>query len=126
MTLRRFVVSAVTSAGGDFEGYTPELPRGGELISCRYIKTDFDDGVDFTITSEDTGESLWAESNVNASATRYPRAATHSVAGAASLYAAAGEGVFDRVMLGADDRIKVVVASGGNAKSGAFHFTIRD
>lgn len=126
MTLRRFVVTAVVSAGGAYEGYTPELPRGGELISIRYVKTDYANGVDFDITSEDTGEDLWAQDNVNASVTVYPRAGVHSVAGAVALYAGAGEAVNDRIVLGADDRIKIVVANGGVSTTGAFHITIRD
>jgi hypothetical protein len=58
----------------------------------RYVKTDFADGSSFTITSEATGETIWSESSVNASATRAPRQATHSTAGVASLYAASGHG----------------------------------
>jgi hypothetical protein len=95
----------------------------GKLSQIRYVKTDFTDGVDFTITSEATGETLWTESNVNASATRAPRQATHSTAGVAAVFAAAGEAVLDKVAL-ANDRVKIVIASGGNAKVGAFHIVM--
>lgn len=121
MTIRRFVVPVTVDASGDATEYSPVL--SGKLISFRYVKDDFANGVDFTITAEDTGETLWAEENVNASATRYPRAATASTAGAASLYAALGTAVNDRIALG-QDRVKIVVASGGNATSGTFHITI--
>lgn len=121
MTVRRFVVPVTVDASGDAEEYTPKVY--GRLVSIRYVKDDFADGVDFTITAEDTGETLWAEEDVNASASRSPRAATHSTAGAASLYASGGEAVLDKIGLGGD-RIKIVVASGGNATSGTFHILI--
>lgn len=121
MTIRRFVVPVTVDASGDATEYSPVL--SGKLVSIRYVKDDFADGVDFTITAEDTGETLWAEEDVNASATRHPRAATHSTAGAAALYASGGTAVNDKISLG-DDRVKIVVADGGNATSGTFHILI--
>lgn len=121
MTIRRFVVPVTVDASGDATEYSPVV--SGKLVSIRYVKDDFADGVDFTITAEDTGETLWAEEDVNASATRHPRAATHSTAGAAALYASGGTAVNDKISLG-DDRVKIVVASGGNATSGTFHILI--
>lgn len=121
MALRRFVVPVTVDASGDAEEYSPHL--SGELVSIRYVKDDFAAGVDFVITAEDSGETLWSEENVNASATRYPRAPTHSVAGAASLYAGGGTAVNDRIAL-SQDRVKIVVAAGGNATSGTFHITV--
>ena len=124
MTIRRFVVTATTDASGDATVYSPVL--SGKLVSMRYVKADsdsFTDGVDFTITAEDTGETIWTETNVNASATRYPRAATASTAGAASLYASGGTAVNDAIGLGSD-RIKFVIASGGSTKTGTFHITV--
>lgn len=117
----RHVVSVTTAADGSATAYSPVLT--GKLSQIRYVKTDFADGVDFTITAEATGESLWAQSDVNASATVAPRQATHSVAGVAALYAGGGSAVLDKIAL-ASDRIKIVIASGGNAKSGAFHFVM--
>ncbi len=121
MALRRFVVPITVDASGDAEVYTPALY--GHLVSLRYVKDDFTDGVDFVCTLETTGETVWSEENVNASATRYPRAATHSTAGAASLYAAGGTAVNGMIGIGGD-RIKIVVASAGNATSGTIHVTI--
>lgn len=126
MTVRRHVVSVTTDASGDATAYSKSIK--GELISIQYVKPgsgNFDDGVDFTITKETTGETLWTESNVNATKHCYPRAARHSTAGVAELYAAGGTAVSDRICLG-DERVKIVVASGGNAKTGAFHITVRD
>lgn len=121
MALRRHVVPVTVDASGDATAYSPVI--SGDLVSIRYVKDDFANGVDFTITAEDTGETIWAEENVNASATRYPRAATASTAGAASLYAAAGTAVNSKISL-SQDRVKIVVASGGNATSGEFHITV--
>ena len=118
---RRLVVPVTTIADGSATVYSEVLT--GKLSQIRYIKTDFADGSTITITAEATGETLWTEAAVNASATRAPRQATHSTAGAAALYAGAGTAVNDKIAL-ADDRIKIVIAAGGNTKSGAFHFVI--
>ena len=118
MAIKRHTVAVTTAADGSATAYSPVL--SGRLSQIRYVKTDFDNGVDFTITAEATGETLWTESNVDASATRAPRQATHDTAGVASLYAAGGEPVEDKIVLAAD-RVKIVIASGGNAKSGTFH-----
>lgn len=122
MTLRRFVVPITVDSGGDAEVYSPVL--SGKLISFRYIKDDFaGNDLAFTITAEDSGETLWAEDDVTASATRYPRTALHSTAGAASLYAALGEAVNGKIAL-SQDRVKFVIAGAGDATSGTFHITI--
>lgn len=122
--IQRFVVNVTTDGSGDATVYSPVLT--GKLSQIRYVKdgtTPFTDGVDFTITAEATGETLWSESNVNASATRAPRQATHGTDGVASLHAAGGTAVQDKIAL-AKDRVKIVVAQGGSAKLGAFHIVI--
>jgi hypothetical protein len=121
MYAERHVVTLTTDADGAATGYTPVVT--GAIQTIRYVKTDFADGVDFTVTLESTGETVWAQLNVNASATVAPRQATHSTAGVAALYAAAGTAVLAPVVA-ASDRIKVVVAQGGNAKSGTVHIVV--
>lgn len=123
MAVRRYVVTATTDASGDVTAYSPYL--SGFLHQIQYVKTDYADGVDFTITTETTAQTLWTESNVNAAATRAPRQARHSTAGVAELYASGGTAVTDRIGIGRE-RIKIVVAQGGNAKVGAFHITMDD
>lgn len=123
MTLRRFVVPVTTAADGSATAYSPYL--SGYLAQIVYAKTDYANGVDFTITAEATGETLWTESDVNASVSKSPRAATHSTAGVAALYAAAGTAVNDRIAL-ARDRVKIVLAQGGNVKTGTFHIVVDD
>lgn len=118
MTIKRYIVAVTTVADGSATAYSPVL--SGRLSQIRYVKTDFADGVDFTITAEGTGETLWAEDNVNASATRAPRQATHSTVGVAALYAGSGQAVNDKIVLAAD-RVKIVIVTGGNVTTGTFH-----
>ena len=119
--MRRYKVSVTTAADGSATAYTPRL--AGELKAIHYVKTDFADGVDFTITSEATGQSLWTDTNINTSEVVAPRMPTNDQAGAALLYAAGGTAVSAPIPL-ASDRIKIVIGSGGNAKSGTFHFLV--
>ena len=117
MAVRQKKVSLTTDSSGDASEVLP--PVNGYLERIVYTKTNFADTVDFTITHEPTTEDLWNEDNVTASKTVLPRQATHDGVGAASLYAAAGEPVEDKIALCGE--IKVVVANGGDTKSGVFH-----
>lgn len=119
--MKRYKVTVTTAADGSATAYTPRL--SGKLNAVHYVKTDFADGVDFTITSEATGQGIWTDTNVNASEIVQPRAPTHDQAGAALLYASGGTAVADRLAL-ANDRVKIVIAQGGNAKSGTFHVLV--
>jgi hypothetical protein len=122
MTTRRFTVPATVAADGSGTFYSPYL--SGLLESIQYVKTDYADGVDFTITAEATGETLWTESNVNAAVTKRPRAPTHSTVGVALVYAAT-DAVADKIALGRD-RVKIVIAAGGVSKIGSFTITVSD
>lgn len=122
MYAKRLTVPVTTAADGSATAYSDHIDYG-LLSQIRYVKTDFADGSTITVTAEGTGETLWAETAVNASATRAPRQATHGTDGTASLYAAAGQAVRDKIAI-ANDRIKIVIASGGNVKSGTFHLLI--
>ena len=106
----RHAVAVTTAADGSATAYSPVLT--GKLSQIRYVKTDFADGSTFTITANVTGETLWAEAAVNASATRAPRQATHSTAGVAALYAGAGTAVNDKIAL-ANDRVRSLVCLEG-------------
>lgn len=123
--MRRYQISLTTDGSGDATGYSPRI--SGKIHSIQYVKdggaNPFANGVDFAITAEATGENIWTESDVNASAVRYPRAPTHSQAGVASLYAAAGTAVQAPVGL-ASDRVKIAIAQGGATKVGKFHVLV--
>lgn len=121
MHVTRHVIAVTTAADGSATAYSP--PVTGRVLAIHYVKTDFANGVDFTITAEATGETIWTEADVNASKSCAPRMATHSNAGVAALYASGGTAVNSEIALG-NDRVKFVIASGGNAKTGAFHLII--
>lgn len=123
MTTRRFVIDVTTAADGSYTGYSPFL--SGRLAAIHYIKTNFADTVDFTITAEATGETLWTEANVTASKVCMPRGAVHSNVGVAALYAAGGTAVADLIRLGRD-RVKIVLAQGGNVTTGQFQIVVED
>lgn len=119
--MRRIIVEITTAADGSATAFSPRV--SGKVHSIRYAKIDFADGVDFAVTAEATGENIWTQNNVNAAATVVPRQPTHGADGAPSLYAAGGTGVQAPFAV-ANDRIKVVIAQGGNAKKGNLHFLI--
>jgi hypothetical protein len=116
----RHIVSVTTASDGSATAYTPVVT--GRVLSIRYLKTDFADGSTITVTAEATGEAIWTETGVNASATRYPRAQVCGPTGTALTYD--GTRTINEPVVVAKDRVKIVVASGGNVKSGAFHVVI--
>lgn len=117
----RHVVDVTTASDGTATAYSPVIT--GKISSIRYVKNNFANGVDFTITSEATGDTIWTQLDVNATVTVAPRQATHSTAGVAALYAGGGSAVLDQIVL-ANDRVKIVIASGGNAATGRFIITV--
>jgi hypothetical protein len=121
MYLKAQTVTVTTDADGDATAYTAD-PVSGRVLSIGYTKhgsASYTDGVDFTITGESTGQALWVDTNVNATETVSPRQAIHSTAGAAALFAAGGTALLDYVFL-VNERIKIVVAAGGDTKIGTF------
>ena len=118
---KRHTVTVTTIADGSATAYTPVV--SGRILSVTYAKTDYTDGVDFTITTETTAQNVWVDTNINASEAVLPRAATHDTVGAAALYAAAGTAVLDYVWA-AQERVKIVIAQGGNVKTGTFHVVV--
>lgn len=121
MFIQRHEVTITTDASGDATGYTSALT--GRIHAIRYVKTDYDNGVDFTITLEKTGEAILTGTNINASESFYPRVPVDDEAGADALFAAGGTKLRDKVAA-ANDRVKIVVAQGGNTKSGTFHVIV--
>jgi len=123
---RSFTVSLTSNGSQVGTAYTPYLT--GYVESIQYVKdgtTPYTNGVDFTITAEATTQTIWTESNVNAAKVCLPRGATHSNAGVAAVYASGGTAVNDMFRIG-NDRIKIVIASGGSTHTGAFHIVAED
>jgi len=123
MTVRKFALTVTTDGAGAATAYSPYI--SGYIQEIQYVKTDYAAGVDFTITAEATGETIWSQLNVDASVIVAPRQATHTTAGVASLYAGGGTAVNDRIALGRD-RVKIVIANGGATKVGDFKIVTAD
>lgn len=114
--MRRYRVEITTDAAGAAEKYSPRI--AGKIHQINYVKGDFANGVDFAFTSEATGQSLWTQSDVNASAVVAPRQPVHTLVGVA----ATDDPLVPVAM--ANDRVKFVIAQGGNVKSGVFHILV--
>lgn len=119
MAVERPTVTVTTDSSGDATVFLgSELSDGtmgaitGIILGVIYTKTDFDDGVDFTITTEKTLQNVWVESDVNASKQVNPSLATHDTVGVAASSR-------DYIMA-VKERIKVVVANGGSVKTALF------
>lgn len=122
MTVRTYSATVTTDGSGNATAYVPI--RSGYIESIQYVKNNYTDGVDFTITAEATGENIWTQTNVNASVTVRPRTATHTTAGVAATYDGT-RATLDRIALGGD-RVKIVLAQGGASHSGTFKITTDD
>jgi hypothetical protein len=123
--MRRHTVTATTDASGDVTAYSPRL--AGFVHSIHYVKPgsgSYTDGVDFAITAEATGVGLWTEANVNASASRLPRQPVHDQVGVAATLD--GTRAMRSPVALANDRVKIVVSSGGASKVGSFIIVLDD
>jgi hypothetical protein len=108
--------SVTTDSGGAATVYFDAANK--VIHAIRYVadgSTPYDNTVDFTFTGETTGMNVLTIANVSASATYYPVAAANKAAdGSAST-------LTERPVILANERLKLVLAQGGNAKVGAFH-----
>lgn len=104
-------VTVTADASGDGTGYTENIR--GSILAVRYIKSDYADTVDFTITTEESVQNVWVDTNITASETVYPKLLNDATTGA-DLTA-----IYDHVRA-YNERVKVVVAQAGNATSGTF------
>jgi hypothetical protein len=126
MKVERYSVSVTTAADGSATAYSPTIT--GAISSIAYVAdgtNPYAATVDFTITVEATGQGLWTQSDISASGTRAPRQPTHAQDGSERFYTGsnASHSVPDLICL-ADDRVKIVLAQGGNAKVGQFIITV--
>lgn len=117
MFAQRHSITVTTAADGTATAYSP-AGINGRIHAIVYTKTDFAVGVDFTITLEATGESLWTDTNIDASETVYPvQKANLGGTGAAST-------ILEQPIIAANDRVKIVIAAGGNVKVGNFQVVV--
>ena len=107
------VINVVTDASGDVTEYSEAV--SGIILDAYYVKdgsNPFADGVDITITTERYGVAIVAATNQNTSAHWTPRQIAHLNTSVATV-----TGAQEPIPV-STDRIKVVVAQGGNAKNG--------
>lgn len=114
--IQRQAVAIATDTNGAATVYS--VSANGLLHSFYLDVGTLTNTVDLTITEEDTGKALLTLTDVGASATYMPRAAAHSVAGAALLFSA-GNPVTDLITV--NGRIKIVVAGGGSTHVGTLY-----
>lgn len=108
-------VSITTATGGGATAYTPVVRgRVAAIIYTKDATTPLASTADFTITTEDTGQNLWVDTNVNASEIVYPLIAGNL----------GGSGVASTItevpVYAAFERVKIVIAQGGNTKVATF------
>lgn len=122
MHVERHAVDIVTATGGGATQYTPGALTG-QIASLQYVPgatgVAFASTVDFTVTVESTGEVVWQEENVTAAKTVRPRRRSATASGATASDAPYTEGLYV-----ANDRLKIVVAQGGNTKRGRFNVLV--
>lgn len=120
MHITKQVVAVTVNASGAATSYSEVL--NGKLIAVQYVKDDFADGVDFTITAETSGLGIWTDTNINASETVFPMTAAHDNTGAAITYDGTRP-VYVPIPL-CNERVKIMVASGGTSTSGTFNILV--
>lgn len=108
-------VTVTTIADGSATAYSTNLT--GRLWAVAYVKTDFATGVDFTITTERENAGVWTEVNVDATKRVRPRELVDDQVGA-NIAA-----TYDYILL-ENDRVKIVIANGGDSKTGTFRIYV--
>lgn len=104
-------VTVTTASDGSATGYTANIR--GKIIAVKYLKVDYADGVDFTITTETSLRDVWVDTNINATETVVPKELNDGSTGSDLT------GVYDHIRV-FNERVKIVIASGGDTKTGTF------
>ncbi len=126
MYVQRIAVPIAVNGSGAQTTFSPDVVMG-RILAVAYVvdgSNPLAAGADFTITGETSAIPIITITNIGTSSVTFaPRQPTCDTAGAALLYAAAGTAVAGHIAL-ASERIKVVVAQGGNAAVGTLYFMI--
>ena len=119
-------VSLTTSSTEGATAYTS--PLMGEVVNVQYVPdatAPFATTVDFAVTLERSGIGLWTESNLDAAKVVSPMQSAHSQVGVGLVFSSlAPLSVVPRPIYAAHERVKVVIAGGGAAKSGTFRVRV--
>lgn len=117
MKLKNIRIDATTASDGT-KTATAETVIYGQLFAVDWIDGTFDDGVDATLSvthvASGTSRTLLTLTDANNDAFYYPRHVVHGETGTALTGTAGG----DRVMPLIDGLLSLVIAQGGNAKTG--------
>lgn len=111
--LKRAVINITTNGSGAGSG-SFATPVSGLLYGIEYVKGNFDDGIDFTLSAADSAitDLLYTGTNVNASAVLLPRLDLVNNTGTAqSMYTG---------LIPFFGTLTVAVTSGGDTKTGTF------
>lgn len=121
----RHVVALASDASGNQTAYSNVV--NGRILAIRYVPDPTNPlatGADLTITGEQSGIPIITITNIGTSAVSFaPRLPTCGLTGTASLFAAGGLAVEDYIPI-ANERIKVVMAQGGNTLLGTLHIYV--
>ena len=121
---KSYAIAFTTTAGGAATVTSGENVNG-RLFEVVYTYDDAATGADFTITGNTTGKALLTITNAGVSTVTWrPRGVVHTQAETGAGTAVTFDGtneLYEPTVL-VDEEIKVVVASGGNAKSGTLTF----
>lgn len=105
-------IAITTSTGGAATVYSSVVR--GVVSAIKYTKatgTPLASTADITVTLEDSGQAVMTFTNINATSVKYPRAIATLASGAAST-------LTEVPVYAVNERVKVVVAQGGNTKTG--------
>lgn len=123
--MRRSTMTIITDVDGDGIGYVGRVGGvdNGHLLAIRYVKDGYDDGVGIVVTGETSGVEILTIVNMNATVTKFPRGSASKQADGADAEYASGYPVKVLIPI-VNERIKIVVSSGGETKTGLFHIWI--
>ena len=117
MFLSRQVIPVTTDENGDAVVHSGVV--NGKIVEIGYIKdgiNGFAAGVDFEITTEETGQELWKENDVDASKTVSPVEKRQNTSGADVTFD--GTNAICGPIYAAYERVKIAITNGGSEKNG--------
>lgn len=122
MAIHKERITITTAADGSATVYSSAIC--GLLHALIYVPGTIDTGAGLTITDDVTGHALFADTSMGTSTLyKMPRGATQSVTDTGLVYAGT-DIVADRIAI--VGRVKAVMASGGNAKTGYLYVVWED
>ncbi len=124
--MERLTATITTDTHGDGTGYiAPTQP--GFIRGIRYVKAasaSYSDGVQAVITGETSGMAILTWAAMNATGTKCPQMPTHDLSATAEDYNDESDEAVNAPIPVASERIKIVISSGGDTKTGTFHIWI--